>query len=125
MTWLRKLSAIVLLAIWLPVTSHCALEMAGLLPTDDCCANDSSGHCAKDNCDELESNLIKPSAESTLVKGPMLWCACLICAVAAIEPRTDLMVARVRVPIDFSDDWVPGWSFEHRTALPARAPSLS
>lgn len=125
MTWLRKLTALLLLAVWLPVTSHCALEMAGMLPTSGCCANDSSGHCTKDNCEELESNLFNPGADSALVKAPIVACACLICTALANAVPPDLVSAQLEGPIEVKDDWVPGWTFDHRLALPARAPSLS
>lgn len=119
MSWLRKLSAIVLLALWLPATSYCALERAGILT--GCCSDDSGKSCDRDQCDQLEHTLIKPAAESALVKIPALACTCFICAAIVVAPAEAELT--IPVPIEWTPDWLAEWSFEHRTALPARAPS--
>jgi hypothetical protein len=121
MSWLRKLSAILLLALWLPVTSHCALEMAGVIPSSVCCS-DGDEHAHHDSCDEVENNLFKQASETSLVKAPALACACFIAELVAL-PAAD----SDKAPESFFErapDWFAERHFEHRTALPARAPSV-
>lgn len=120
----RQFIALLLLAVWLPVTQHCGLEAAGLVST--CCDDDgcSSGQsCSKDDCVALESGLIRSTNGSVQVPAPVE-CACRDClafaAVALAPAREVLPPDRVYQP----DDWVPIWSFVRRTAPPSRAPAL-
>lgn len=122
MSRLRKLTAIVLLALWLPATTYCAAVTAGFVETSSCCDDGSANHCTADNCDELENNLFH-SADSDLVKAPLLACSCLLCAAESVA-AVDEVISDRPVPVDWSADWLPDWNFKHRTALPARAPSV-
>lgn len=67
----RRISALLLLALWLPAMLHCRLEAAGLLFGADCCAaapdeeqthTDTATDCAGDSCEIAEGDFTAPSA---------------------------------------------------------------
>ena len=124
---LRRISLLLLLALWLPATQHCALEASGLIAVT--CA-DELGNCAtnggaSDGCGVLEGGAYKLS--STVVKAPapdfqviayFLWLR-----IPPPKARTETTVFPV-VAMDRPLGWIPAWQFVRRAALPSRAPSL-
>lgn len=118
--------SLLLVALWLPATQHCALEAAGLIPTT--CQDEQSGDTkngASGGCDTVESGAYKISSD--VIKAPvpdMAVCACFLCLHFAL---IDARVEPVFFPVGASDrppDWVTTWQFTRRAALPSRAPSL-
>lgn len=59
---LRPFFAVLLLALWLPATLHCALEAAGCLRAADCCDEQADGGCTRDSCDTLEAGFVKSAS---------------------------------------------------------------
>jgi hypothetical protein len=124
MHWLKPTFAALLAALWLPVTSHCLLEVADFIPLDECCtAADarSGGHEADQTC-QVEY------AAYALPKGQKL----------APEPCASAPIATFRAPAPVTppalrllaseDTLAPPelparWRFTLRTAPPSRAPS--
>ena len=127
MNWLSKSVALVLLALWLPVTAHCALEaVPGFDFLQCCCGGDQPpqppSDCKENVCGAVESGLYKiednPTPASGLARLPAFagweWVA---------EPPTDAaphFAPVSSVPPELSRFW----QFFYRTALPPRAPSL-
>ena len=79
MVRVSKLMAMVLLALWLPATQHCALEAVGALITtcaDNCATGESSG---KDGCGSIENGNFKPTGVTLKAPAPSLFaCACFL-----------------------------------------------
>lgn len=124
------MTALILLAAWLPATAHCMLEAAGVLDlvaqsTDEsgCCVD--SEPCADDNCQIVEQGL--RASTSPTFKAP----ATILMPVVEF-PRASLvedagsqqLAATFGAAVERPLEWVPAWHFEHRTAHPPRAPSL-
>lgn len=123
---LRTLFVLVLAALWLPATSHCALESAALIASHCCesAAHDEPAHDAGgDLCCAWESSLVAQPAATALVKAPALACQCLLCGSESLFPS---FVPAEPVPAaPRPADWLAIWQFEYRAAPPARAPSLT
>jgi len=124
MSRLRAIITAVLLVLWMPATSHCALEAVDLLQQSQGCAN--AADCAGDACRVVESGFLKQTNLATKIVAPDLstWLLSLCLQIGA--PTTLVSVANFSqgVPVE-PQGWVVSWSFEQRTALPARAPSLA
>lgn len=118
--------ALLLLAVWLPVTQHCGLEAAGLLGGTVQCTDCLPGQpCPKDDCGTIESGQFKSTPDVVCVPAPMLSVlACLHCLYAANAAAVDLAVVTHRRLAETPRDWVPCWHFVRRTSPPSRAPSL-
>lgn len=119
--------AIMLLALWVPVNSHCLLETAGLIPPDECCAessNNSNSHTDSpcDPGDMLDSDHAR--AEDSQAALPLLVAAWLP---LLFEPTAELILPARPACDSLSPappDLAAGWQFSSRAALPVRAPSL-
>src|SRR5688572_2061378 len=76
----KTIVAAFLLLLWMPATSHCALESAGFLPHDLACAG-ADAHCGADGCKVVESTLIKQSSAALLKVAPPaeFFCVCYVC----------------------------------------------
>jgi hypothetical protein len=119
---------LVLLAAWLPATAHCLLELSGLIPTDDCCAEASSPgrphpNDADEGCATLESGACKlEDSRSPLAVLPAeLWIPDLV---APHDPPVPTRICLV-LPAPAPPDLPVRWQFLWRTALSPRAPSLA
>ena len=97
--WLHRIIAFVLLAFWLPATSHCAIETVLGSINDHClsaCAHEHADgtthtHLAADSCELVESGAFKNAVGSLVASAPILSVlACLSCVHAAVlaEART-------------------------------------
>lgn len=128
-SWFRRILALVLLAVWLPATSHCALEtVLGWVGDEHClsaCPHDATakaGPPASDVCSMLEDGAIKPVLDPLIAPAPSLTVlACLACVHATL-----LAEARPLEPPAWSGghpaDWVPMRHIAVRAVAPARAP---
>lgn len=130
--WLRRIVALVLLALWVPATSHCAIGTILDWTADEHClaacsheAAGDDGHPANDVCATLENGAIKPAVHLLAAPAPSFTIlACLSCLHAAL-----LAEAEPAAPPAWSgkhpDAWVPARHLAVRAVAPARAPSLS
>lgn len=119
----RKILSFLLLALWLPATSHCDLERAGVIESDDCCATPVEStpvdHPCADACDTLEAGNYKLPASPKWVTGPTL---IVFAWPEPVVSPPEIRTAIERVPI--RDAIAATWQFDHRAALPVRAPSF-
>jgi len=126
---LTKLTALLLVALWLPATLHCQLEKVGLDALFACAdqteqaGQAGDGTCTDDGCQTVESGQIliaKSRVDLNLL--PALACACHLCLfhVAPPVPAPEIFAAH-------QDEMLPvqrTWQFARRAALPARAPDV-
>jgi len=119
----KALIAVMLLAVWLPATSHCALEAVGVLEMSAGCA--STTDCAGDSCSVIENGFSKQSNLTVKVSAPDLTACLFSLCLHLAAPTTLISVAdfSLGVPVE-PQDWIVCWTFEHRAALPARAPDF-
>lgn len=121
----KTLISVFMLLVWMPATSHCALEAVGILPAVGCCT-DSEADCAGDTCRQLESGLFKQANDSFKVAAPdQLACACFLCLQLVTPPSLVAVADFSPADSGYPQDWLTSWTFEHRAALPARAPSVA
>jgi hypothetical protein len=121
---IRKVTAFLLLALWLPVTQHCGLDAAGLVSATHVEQHASScGElCVCDGCATIEDGAYRPS--DTYVKVPPLSvCACIFCLQIA-SLASDDSPALPTGSFDRPPDWVTTWHIVRRAAPPSRAPTL-
>lgn len=127
-SFLRRIIAIALLALWMPMTQHCGLEAAGLVAAEvphaasaPCCV--SGDRCSHDGCEIVESGLSKPSVEKISVSAPdFSVCLNFLCLqLLSLDSPVDSVtsVSASGRPLD----WTPVWQFVRRAAPLARAPS--
>ncbi|BET67406.1 hypothetical protein ASA1KI_23240 [Opitutales bacterium ASA1] len=121
---LNQIVAIVLLALWVPATLHCAFGSVTGLQTKLCEeACKSTGGTHEGACSVVESGDYTAAANLPHVPMPNLstvvWLACL-------HSRL-LYDARPLAPpawaADHPREWVPVWAFVQRAAPLSRAPS--
>lgn len=131
---LKRIAQIVwllVLALWLPCTMHCALEAAGI-PLPDCCphavANDSSsGGPPADPCRDCQVCSAIESGDylkrdSSVEVTPLL--AAVWCWVVVVRP---ILPVASEVPSPWAlsrPEAAPSWRFVERVALSPRAPSF-
>ena len=124
MKWLRFMAALMVLAAWLPATSHCLWTGAGLLP-GDCHAEHHHGDAPAhnhDNCGQcaLESGGFKladqDGAHFAFIPG-LVWH--LQTPVQPAEADVSILASSGRAPPDLT-----ARHFRTRAALPGRAPAL-
>ena len=133
-----KVTALLILAFWLPATQHSALELAGLLP--DHSADVSHQHDSSGNGTELpnplgahhdwhavEKTVTKPASSLLKVPAPvLLLVAGFLCLqlFAIASPREPSLTSVARVALERPMAWVPNWHFVRRAAPVSRAPSV-
>jgi hypothetical protein len=124
---LRRLVALVLLALWLPATSHCAIDVVMDWCGDKCgtaCAHEQ-GAAHADACDLVEGGDFAPAAVAIQVPAPHLTAfVCLACLRARLLAEAEPALSPAWATDDPAD-WVPVWRFALRAAPPTRAPNLS
>ena len=124
---LKTIVAAVYLVLWLPLTSHCLLEGAGLMPdilrcSDTCAPDGKDQGCEADACCSLESAAYTMDCDRPVLVTSALGLL-LPVLFNSIEPPAIpqnslrfLTVASPELPVT--------WQFSCRTALPPRAPSF-
>lgn len=126
MSFPTKFIAILLLALWLPATMHCALEkLPGFAFLQTCCGDNEdqqeSGDCGQDVCGAVESGLYKLEDNSVSVSakaetsGSNLGSWKMIPRSAPVQQR--------ELPSPAPPEIAGSWQFSLRAALPVRAPS--
>lgn len=123
MVRISQFVSVLLLALWLPATQHCALEAAGALITtcaDHCTTGEPTG---KDACGSIEDGSYRPAGDTVKVPAPDLFaCVCFLCL--HLEQR----IADESLPLtgdasDQADAWLQTWQFVRRAAPLPGAPS--
>jgi hypothetical protein len=115
--------ALVLLVLWLPATSHCALERLTAGDTHTCgasCSHDHDG-AGTGECALVEGGDYLPGAASTATVPPT---SVLLAALAPRAPSGQCSAARAPSPSPPGGDAAPErvWAFAHRLVPPSRAP---
>lgn len=122
-----KSVAVLLLALWVPVTMHCALEtVPGLSFLQWCCGGDEAPEqdhdCNQDSCSVVESGFYKIEDNPTVTPGLALLLAFAAWDWVAGPPAES---APHFAAVSLAPPELPRvWQFSYRTALPPRAPSL-
>jgi len=119
---LKTVVVLLMLAFWLPATSHALLEQAGVIHTEDSQHDDD--HDAADGlCVNATTHVQTPQPTFTLVAGPAadleFWLAVLDIVDGSVAEASGPAPPGVAPP-----ELPQTWHFVSRTALPARAPSL-
>ena len=141
MRCVRQIVVVLLVAMWLPTSSHALLEQAGLI--HQLHEHDQEGdlHTGADHDADAESQHEHGAGNHAAADGLCLLATAKVQAPAPIVVAASgcLMVALVTLPVEANDDAPhsglspPGlappefqhrWQFYFRAALPARAPSL-
>ncbi len=129
MSRVTRIVALVLLAIWLPVTMHCRLESAGLIKSHDKCScplgTATESDCRDDLCSTVENDLFNDAPAALTLSAPQVCdCTLLLTAFAVSyskDPEPILCHARHYPPPELA----VGWQFLSRAALLPGAPSLN
>ena len=124
---IRRLTAWLLLAFWLPATQLCALEMAGVLRLDDapeesCCGGNLC--CGENECRLMEGATFQRDNAAPKVFVPLIltWVSFieLHAPGASLNDETKNFGCE---SIERPKGWIPRWQFVRRAALMPRAPS--
>lgn len=116
--------SLLLLALWLPATQHCALEEVGLFAQtcQDSCA--TGGNSEKDGCSTVEDGAYKPATDIFKVPAPsLLTCVCFLC----LHPAPQVLSDGPLLPgelVQRSESRIAAWHFVRRSAPLPGAPSL-
>src|SRR5262245_36131740 len=126
--WLRTLTVLAMVAIWLPATNHCRLEQIPGLAFLTCCNHEESAphqdnDCETDNCAAVEEGLYKTEDGHIKVAAPICDHLLLFCSMI---PDPDEESRFLPVFLATSDLDLPApWQFTFRAAAPPRAPSFA
>lgn len=123
MKQLRQIVGLVLLVLWVPLTSHCTWENISDLALFKCSAEaapqpEQKSDCADDGCAQLETATYRNSDAQSDVTPPDF--LALFQLLTVTVPAGQTCAAAVTVPPEIST----GWQFAFRAALPPRAPSF-
>ncbi len=129
MSWFNKVIALALLALWVPATQHCDLEVIGLFAAHadhqaNASCSESHAPCPSENCQVIEDGTYKRSG--TLVKAAspsLLVCVFSLCLQpAALDALHESVTPAVALENPLS--WVPTRHFVRGAAPMPRAPSV-
>ena len=112
---------LLLLVLWVPLTSHCTWENISDLALFKCAADteqhsEQKSDCADDGCAQLETATYRSSDTQPEVAPPAF--LVLFQPLTLTVPASEACIAAVNTPPEIST----GWLFTFRTALPPRAP---
>jgi hypothetical protein len=125
MNRLKTMITLAVLALWLPATNHCRLELIPALEFLACCVHeDAAPHedadCETDGCATVEEGFYKSEdLRITLVAPDFLLFADVLPAAKELSPPY-IAVVPTTAPPEISKVW----QFSFRAAAPPRAPSL-
>lgn len=128
--FLRKTLLVLTALLWLPLSSHCQLEVIPGLEFLSCCTHTGKtphqdNDCKTDGCESVESGFYKTEDRSVdithpaNVAMPAILVALLLDASLPIPAGSNLDVSQS--PPELSKIW----QFASRAALPVRAPSIA
>ena len=124
-SFLAKIIALLLLALWVPATFHCDLEAAGFLQdsvqTDSCCQT-ADEICADETCRDFNRS-IQILAPNRVQVALFQWSIVLpeLLSLSSLAPAAPLFKHGDTPAIQVL---TRTWSFVRRSALPARAPAF-
>ena len=107
--------AILMLALWVPASSHELLESAGVIHQPHATADSDKDHDAADGLVLLPSSVNAPAMSAALVCVPPV-------VVFLLPEPVETRLSR-RIDSGTSPPLPNVWQFVHRAALPVRAPS--
>ncbi len=118
-----RIIALLMLALWLPVTGHCSLEAIEGLEFLSCPSETpSSSHCDDDGCQTIESATYRVQDNHADFAVTLLFLGCLHFQTVLTEPRGEIFSSS---SLTLNSPELPQtWQFILRTALSPRAPSL-
>ncbi len=114
-----------LLALWLPATSHALLEQAGWIHTGhaaDAADTDNDHDAADGNCCVASTNVQVPTPD--LSTGTLLASVDFSLTLAALIDTSLVFPSGPDPPGTAPPELSHTWQFSFRASLPARAPSL-
>lgn len=124
---LSRILALILAAVWLPVTQHCGLEGAGLIAMQ--CEHDcASGQVdSDDGCCVVEKGQANIGPGAVKVQAPVLLQLLSPLDAGVVVPTAphSLTPELSAVPPERPRDWISTWHFVRRAAPLSRAPSPS
>jgi len=120
---LTAIVALVMLALWVPITMHCQLEKIPGLEFLHCSDDTSSHDCKGDGCQTVESGGYKVENNQAAIFAT-LNAVVLLETFLPLEPPPPA-VAPFTVTKAVPPELPTCWQFFFRTALPPRAPSLA
>lgn len=116
--------SLLLLALWLPATQHCALEDTGLV-AQTCQDNCAGGNSEKDGCRIVEDGAYKPATNILKAPAPsLLACVCFLC----LQPAPQVLADGQFLPgeqVQRSESRIAAWHFVRRAAPLPGAPSAA
>jgi hypothetical protein len=118
---LKTVAVLLLLALWVPASSHALMERAGMIHTAD--AQHDDDHAAADGlCVSAATHVQAPQPTCALVPGLAANVEFWLPALAVLDGK--VTEASGPAPPGVAPPELPQtWHFVSRTALPARAPS--
>ena len=126
MDLLKKTVLALLVAVWLPATSHCLLVALSGLESLACCSHEEpplrtshDNDCHTDTCASVESGLYKVEASQVLAPAPASVLMLFDCR--ALERQSTPGLAGRTAP-NRPAELLPSVHFHTRAALPPRAP---
>lgn len=126
MNWLKSLVALAVLAVWLPASNHCRLEVLPLLEFLACCPHEESAphedaDCETDGCETVENGFYKTEDAPHAPAAPEQ--THLADALPAVVAPAEFPATVLAGPAPPELSRV--WQFSFRAAAPPRAPSLA
>ncbi len=120
---LQQIVGLILLVLWVPLTSHCTWENISDLAMFKCAddteqQSEQKSDCADDGCAQLETATYRSSDAQPDVAPPAF--LVLFQLLNVTVPTNESCVAVATSPPQI----LAGWQFSLRTALPPRAPSF-
>lgn len=131
MRFLRHALTLLLLALWLPATSHCALETLATHLDPSCCVEVCSHDLhapsddttpRSDSCGIVESGLVKSDFTEVTAHPPTLVLLACLSTLVAIRLREDASFTPGSYHASHPDEWMRARHLVFRAVAPARAP---
>ena len=129
MRLLGKMFAIVLAALWLPLTAHCALETAWLLAPHieengtECGEDGQHRNCA--TCSAVEDGGYRTQFDVNKAPAPLLLAWNDLLSIVSLDLPTTPPAAMEYDPSREPLGWIANWNFVRRVAGMPRAPALN
>ena len=126
--WLKTMTVLAMLALWLPATNHCRLEQIPGLGFLVCCDHEATAphqdnDCDTDGCALFENGHYRTEEPQAALPAPDLVVLAMLFSLAQEAPCFHVAQARVRAPAP--PELPRAWQFSFRAALPVRAPSIA
>ena len=121
---MRTAFVIALAVLWVPITSHCKLELIPGLEFLHCAGDTpTKSNCEGDSCQTVESGAYKTQDNDDLVPLPVV-----TVDLSVLVPPAEMSAPEsgsVGIFTASPPELPKVWQFVYRTALPVRAPSIA